>query len=428
VARIQASLGLVEEGLASAETAAAERARLFGAHSLEHARSLSTLGAALVGVGKPDEARKRFDEAIADFTTAGDGSSTEFARALSGRAQTRMLTNDIAGAREDEKRSVALFTAALGADDVETLEHQSNLAVLETESGSFAEAARILGGVLEKFERLDGHDSARVLAVVISLATALDTAGEPERALPLFERVVTGRRKIYGARHPELADALVITSLRLSRAGQQEKALAYLEEARATYEPTNHPELGSVDNYTGLVLADLGRYAEAERAFARAVTRFATNLGPNAFLGANALANEAYVVAEQGRAEEAAKTFDAAIATFRELGEFDNPRLLRMRVNWGATLRRCRRFSEARSVLEAVLALAHEKLGDQHLRVAESHVELARLDLAEDSAGAVDRARAHLAVAESIVAKTPPSPSFARSLAAAKSELAKRAG
>ena len=337
--------------------------------------------------------------------------------------------NDVAGAREDETRAVAIFTAARGGDDPETLEHLSNLAVLETESGSFAEAAKILRGVLARFEKIKGPDSTEALAVVLSLATALDTAGESAEALPLFVRVVDGRRKIFGSSHPQLADAQVIASLRLSRAGRQEEALAYLAEARATYVPLDHPELASVDNYTGLVLADLGRFAEAERAFERAVSRFTKDRGRDGLLTATALANEAYVVSEQGRSAEAETMFEEAVGTLRALGEFDNPRLLRMRINWGGTLRRCRRDAEARQVLEAALALAREKLGEGHLRIAEAEVELARLDLAEGGApearvAAAARARERIAAAEAIAARKSPSPSLARSLAAAKAALA----
>jgi|CXWL01.1.fsa_nt_gi serine/threonine-protein kinase len=424
VARIQASLGLLEPALASAETAADERSRLFGPRSLEHAKSLVTVALALLAQGKLDDATQRLDLAIELFTAGGDTASIDYARALSGRAQARMLHGDLAGARADEARSYDLYAAALGPDDPQTLEHLSNRAVLETEVGSFAEAARLLRQVLAAFERTEPTDSVRTLAVVLSLATALDTAGQPAEALPLFERVVAGRRRIYGPGHPELADAQVITSLRLSRAGRSEEALAALAEARAAYAPIDHPELASVDNYTGLALVDAGRFAEAEQAFARATRRFVEDVGAGSLRAANALANQANAVREQGRAEEAEALFERAIATMRGLGELDNPRLLRMRLNWGANLRRLGRFHESREVLDAVVALANEKLGAGHPRLAEAAVELAHLDLAEGAKGAVEAARAHLAEAEAIAAKAPMTPTFGRGLAAAKAELA----
>ena len=56
VAHIQGGLGLLDEGLASAELAAAERARLFGPRSREHAQSLVTVGRALLAQGRVEEA------------------------------------------------------------------------------------------------------------------------------------------------------------------------------------------------------------------------------------------------------------------------------------------------------------------------------------------------------------------------------------
>lgn len=276
-----------------------------------------------------------------------------------------------------------MSVTALGANDPVTLEHLSNLAVIETEVGSFAEAARIFRRILAQLEATEAEDSARVLATLLNLATALDASGQSAEALPLFERVVAGRRKIYGPGHPALGEALVITSLRLSRAGRPEEALASLAEARGIYEPLDHPELGSVDNYSGLVLMDLGRFAQAESAFERATARFAADLGPHSLMAVNAFSNKAFAVNEQGRCEEAAAMFDSAIADLQALGEFDNPRLIRMRLHWGATLRDCGRYAQARDVLEAALALARDKLGEDHVRVAEALAELERLDLVE---------------------------------------------
>ena len=138
VARIQGSLGLLDEGLASAERAAAERARLFGPRSREHAQSLVTVGKALLAQGRVEEAGKRFEEAVLHFGSAGEARSVDCAAALSGRAEVRMLTGDLPGALTDERLAFELTAAALGETDPQTLEHLSNIAVLQTESGTFA--------------------------------------------------------------------------------------------------------------------------------------------------------------------------------------------------------------------------------------------------------------------------------------------------
>jgi tetratricopeptide (TPR) repeat protein len=116
--------------------------------------------------------------------------------------------------------------------------------------------------------------------------------------------------------------------------------------------------------------------------------------------------------------------FGRAVSALRAAGEFDNPRLVRMRLNWGANLRRLGRYAEARQVLDAALALVREKLGAQHLRIAEGEVEMARIDLAEGAAGAAERAEERIARAEAVAATKPVNPAFSRNLEAAKSELA----
>ncbi len=147
------------------------------------------------------------------------------------------------------------------------------------------------------------------------------------------------------------------------------------------------------------------------------------DLGAGSILAVNALSNEAYTVSEQGRVAEAQAMFERAVAALRVQGEFDNPRLLRTRFNWGATLRKLGRLREARAVLEEALAIARAKLDAGHLRIAEGEVELARLDLAEGGSGAVEHARERLAAAAAIAATKTPSPAFTRNLAAARAEL-----
>jgi tetratricopeptide (TPR) repeat protein len=334
------------------------------------------------------------------------------------------LLGDLPGSIADERRAYEITAAILGETDSLTLEHLSNIAVLQTEAGTFAEAVRLFRQILAVLEPAEGVDSPKVLNVVLNLATALDSAGESAEALPHFERVVAGRRRIYGPQHPALGEALVITSLRLSRAGRSADALAALAEARAIYGPLDHPELGSVDNYTGLALTDLGRFAEAEAAFERAATRFARELGAGSDPGRQCAFERVLRGERAGTGGGGAGDVRAAIAALRALGEFDNPRLLRSRLSWGANLRKLGRFREARTVLEEARALAQLKLDPGHLRVAEAEVELARLELAEGGAGAGGRARERLAAAEAVAGRKTPSPVFARNLAAAQAELA----
>ncbi len=423
VAQIQTSLGLLEEGLANAEAGAAERKRQFGDSSREYARSRVTVGRAKLQQAQFAGALEDFDHALSVFEARVDTRSLDFAKALSGRAEARLMLGDPEQARTDQLAANAIYAAALGPEDRETLGQLSNLAVIETRSGTVLEAARIFRQVLAGLERVEPPDSARVLDVVLNLATALDTAGQSTEALALFERVVAGRRRIYGDQHPLLAEALVIAGLRMSRAGRGDDALRALDEARAIYAPLDHPELGTVDNFSGLTYADLGRFAEAEAAFAAASARFSRDLGPAHVMTVSANANRANVVSELGREDEAVELFAEAVAQLRVLQQLDNPRLLRMRLNWGAALRRAGRFAEARSVLEAAMAAAREQFGGDHLRIAEGSVELARLELAARTSTAPEVAASLLAEAERIAENNPPNAALARNLAAARAEL-----
>ncbi len=326
----------------------------------------------------------------------------------------------------DEQRAYAIYRERAGLTDAKTLEHASNLAVIQSERGDYDEAIRIYREVLAILAQPDGADSAAALAVALNLAMALDFSGRTEESLVEFRRVVDGRRKIFGPAHPALADALVFSSLRLSRSGHGEEALAALDEARAIYLPLDHPELASVDNYTGLVLMDLGRFADAEKVQRRAIERMNRESGAKHVVTVTARSNLAAALLEQGRPKEALTILETAGADLRDLGEFDNPRVLRSRLAHGAALRTLGRYAESRAVTEAACAVAKAKLEPGHLRLADCEVELARLDLAEGAPGSAERARRRLEEADAIAAKSSPNPTLARNLARARNELAAR--
>ena len=87
----------------------------------------------------------------------------------------------------------------LGETDAKTLEHLSNIAVLETEAGTFAEAVRIFRQILDGARAGRGR---RLAEGARGRAQPRDGARHrPARAprrFAYFERVVAGRRRIYG--------------------------------------------------------------------------------------------------------------------------------------------------------------------------------------------------------------------------------------
>ncbi len=228
----------------------------------EHALSLVTIGKGAASLlGRVEEAEKRFEEAVAHFESAGEATLHRLRRRPFGPRRGAHVDGEPAGAIADERLAFEITRDAGRDRSCETLEHLSNIAVLRDRGRNLSpKAVRTFREILAVLEPAEGADSPKVLNVVLNLATALDSAGESAEALPYFERVVSGRRRIYGPLHPSLGEALVITSLRLSRAGRSADALAALAEARAIYEPLDHPELGSVDNYTGLALTDLAAF------------------------------------------------------------------------------------------------------------------------------------------------------------------------
>jgi len=149
-------------------------------------------------------------------------------------------------------------------DDENTFTMELEMIILLNRRGKYAEATALARPLLEKAERLFGHEAPRTARALFELATALVGDEQHGEAEPLFRRVLLADEKGFGPNHPEL-----ITDLDWLGGAQHE--LGLYEEAEKAYHRaiqigSSYPDrymAAPFSNYS-LLLLDMGKLEEAE--------------------------------------------------------------------------------------------------------------------------------------------------------------------
>ena len=225
------------------------------------------------------------------------------------------------------ERSVALYTAELGADDPVTLGSKASLAYLYGAQGRW------------------------------------------DRAEPLSEEVVKGRTARLGAAHPDtlMSKNNLGQAYRAQKKFQQAEPL-YLEVVRADTETlgANHTETLRAKTNLAALYRDQARYGEAEPLYLAAVQGQTKVLGadhPDTLVSKNGLAAVYRGQARYGEAE--ALLLEVVVARTAKLGA-DHPDTLTTKNNLALLYQALKRYDVAEPLFREVVEGSRLKLGPAH--------------------------------------------------------------
>jgi len=316
-------LGDLAPAKALAETAHAERSRLFGAESAEAAKSEWTLGWTLSMQGEFEPARERLEHAIAVLDRV------EGAQSLAAADAREPLMELLFGAEGAEatlpvvERRLATYREVLGERHEKTARALSDHGVVLNEVGRVGEAEVAYRASAAVLDALLAENDPRRAYPHANLSGLLRETGRPEEAEREARVALATRRKSLGDRHPETAQTMSL----LSRA-----------------------------------LQDLGRLDEAEL-LAREALSVAE--GRDRFGAMQARVLVAIILLERGRAEEAFAIFDKGLAEHLELLPAGHPLVFMLRLHRIRALEALGRLPEARAELRTILAELETK-GPEH--------------------------------------------------------------
>lgn len=192
----------------------------------------------------------------------------EHARRLEREAAAAQREGRYADAEAPLEGAIAIWTRLRGADDVEALNDQMNLAVAYRRRGEAARAVPLLERVVALLPKTSDPDVPSLLLTARNnLATAYRGIGELGRAREAWETCLVGLDAMHGAtRHPERARvldnlAVVLRDLR-DFVASEAYARRGLAEWRAL-RPDGDPDVATSKATLGAALMEQKKVAEA---------------------------------------------------------------------------------------------------------------------------------------------------------------------
>ena len=276
------------------------------------ARRLDALALALVGgeAALPDGTKVRASliNLLASFRHG----------ALAAYGQARLLFERALAVREKE----------FGPEDPATATILSNLALLLTDQGDFAEARPLHDRALAIREKVLGPEHPDTATGLNNLAALLYAQGDFAGARPLYERALAIKEKALGPEHPDTATSLNNLAILLRKQGDLARARPLFERALAIREKAlgpEHPDKATSLNNLASLHQDLGDLAGARPLYERALAIKEKVLGPEHPNTNTARGNIAGLLLDSGNPSEALTFCETALAAHENVLGQDHP-------------------------------------------------------------------------------------------------------
>jgi tetratricopeptide (TPR) repeat protein len=211
------------------------------------------------------------------------------------------------------------------------------------------------------------------------LASLLKRQGRYEEAAPLLRSALIGGQAALGPAHPSTLGTMQNLALLLSEVGALEEANGLYRGSLEGYEhalaaaPVGSPQHTQIQGYVmstvcnlANLLAEQGRFEEAEPLYRRALDGFERSLGamhPSTLSTLNGLA---ILLAEQGHHEEAIELFRRALDGYEGLLGAEHPASIDTTNNLANVLADAGKPDEASPLFERALKAKEAALGKDH--------------------------------------------------------------
>jgi serine/threonine-protein kinase len=238
------------------------------------ASALDSLGTALMGMGKYEEAGQVFGRALELRLKTGPEENLGVASSFNNLGAVMFYLGKYEEARERYARALALREKILGPEHPRVARSLSNLGNALRELGRYEEARQVHARALSLREKALGSEHPDVAGSLNNLSAVLEELGRYQEARDAQARVLAIWEKTLGPEHPDVALALSNLGVISSQLGEHEEARKLHERALALQQKVlgpEHPEIPNTLSNLGDALRKLGRYAEAREKYTRAL-------------------------------------------------------------------------------------------------------------------------------------------------------------
>ncbi|RPH70622.1 MAG: serine/threonine protein kinase [Myxococcaceae bacterium] len=398
---IAQNLGRLDQAETLLSRALELRRTAFGPDHPDVARSLVASGQLVSARGRYDDAERQIREGLAMLRRHRPRNDPEVARAIS--ALGRVLEN--AGRYPDAIReleeAVRLQTGRPGLE-ADLSASLTELANCHFYTGQYPKADALNQQVLEVDRRLYGPRHPHVADDLINLGAVQLETGHYDAAERWNREALEIMSAWYGPDHPETASAQTILARSLLRLERRDEARELLTRALATQERVYgpvHPRVASTLNELGLVARDQGRLDDAAAGFGRMAAIYdEVHHGKHYVIGV-ALSNLADVEQRRGNSARAQELFRRVLAVYGDTLPEDHPLQGVGRVRFGHVLLAAGRTAEAEAQSRAGYELLVKRKNPQATWLTMARQDLATAYRALGRAADADRFQAELAAA-----------------------------
>jgi tetratricopeptide (TPR) repeat protein len=271
---------------------------------------------------------------------------------------------------------------ALGKDyEFEVAETLNSLALVHEKTGNYTKAEQLYKKALEIYRRSEQHQ-AHFAASKHNLAGLYFTKGLYKKAEKNYQKALDIRKRLLGARHPDVAQSLNNLAAVHYAKGNYTAATPLWQQALDIYRAA----FGEHHAYYAAVLGNLaglyyvaGNYEAAEPLYQQALKIRRETVGERHPGVAQILSNVALLYGATGRQEEAARFMEESVEIYREVLGESHPSYAQTLSNLGLLYKEQGRYAEAEELLTQALAIKRHSYRENHPEIAQSLHNLAKL-------------------------------------------------
>jgi tetratricopeptide (TPR) repeat protein len=194
------------------------------------------LGMIAFSVGEYEEARTRYDRALAIFEETLGPEHLEVVEVLTSLGTLAASRGALDEARQAWERAKEILEEVLGAEHPEVGKLITNLGVIDYESHDYPRAKASFEQSLALQTAAFGPDHPDVAGNLDNLGATYNQLGDPERALAMQLRALATWEKVVGPDHPKVAVSARLIGLTYVAQQRYQEALAVFERSVAIFE------------------------------------------------------------------------------------------------------------------------------------------------------------------------------------------------
>ncbi len=256
----------------------------YGKQHKNYAISLNDLGLLLRHLGKYNEARPLYEEALSIKKNLYGVKHPNYATSLNNLAGLLVELDQYNEAEPKYNEAIEIYEKSLGTGHYNYINSKFSLGKLYHKKGNFSKAEQLYRETIPKKKEILGEAHPDYSNSLSNLASLLRTIGNYQESMKLYNEALQLKANVFGAEHPYYIATLTnLASLYTDMKEYDEAEPLYLEalELQGKLLGKGHPDYSLTLNSLAGLYNNIGEYDKAEPLFKEAMDIRKEMLGDN---------------------------------------------------------------------------------------------------------------------------------------------------